>query len=751
MSCCTAAAACGPATQSDRSSASDDGAGDTVLELIIPSVHCAGCISRIEGGVKKLAGVGSARLNLSTRRLRVNLTDTGAGRSVIEAVEALGYECRPFSAAEAGTTVQDAQSRELLFALAVAGFAAANVMLLSVSVWSGADGATRDMFHWISALIAMPAILFSGRPFFRSALRALRARSLNMDVPISLAVLLAGGLSLDAAIRGGEEAFFDAAVMLLFFLLVGRYLDHRVRARARATVSQLLSLMASEATRVVGDRSERVPVDRIAEGDRILVAVGERAAIDGLIVAGTSDLDRSIVTGESMPVTHGPGDAVEAGTLVLSQPLTLQATGVGEQTFLAQVVRLMEEAESGRARYLRLADRAAHIYAPAVHLVALFTFIGWVIATGGDWGQSLWIAVSVLIITCPCALGLAVPAVQVVASGVLFGKGILIKDGTALERLAEVRRVVLDKTGTLTSGQPGLADLDMSDAWLGMARGLAAQSRHPLARALTRETDDRAVAAAQLSDITEHPGKGMSGRMDNRLVRLGSRRFAGPADGAQGAALTEIWLSVDGRPVGHATFADVLRGGAIEAVARFRADHLSPILLSGDNEAAVAQAARDAGIDDWRSAQRPEDKIACIQAMMAAGERPLMIGDGINDGPALAAAHVSMAPASASDLGRAAADIVFTSDRLDAVTDAMTIARRARNLIVQNFGLAIAYNLVAVPVAIMGGASPLVAAIAMSSSSLVVTLNALRLRLPGLLLRRRSAPAALKVTRELAA
>ncbi|MDF1721048.1 MAG: heavy metal translocating P-type ATPase [Minwuia sp.] len=737
MSCCTAAAACGPTPQPRKAM----GPGGTTLELIIPSVHCAGCISRIEGGVGKVPGVSAARLNLSTRRLRVSLSDAGAERAVIDAVEGLGYECRPFSAAEAGTAIQDTQARELLFALAVAGFAAGNVMLLSVSVWSGAEGATRDLFHWISAMIALPAILFSGRPFFRSAFRALRGRSLNMDVPISLAVLLAGALSLDAAIRGGEEAFFDAAVMLLFFLLVGRYLDHRVRARARATVSQLLSLMASEATRVTGDRSERVPVEQIALGDHVLVAVGERAAIDGIIVQGTSDLDRSIVTGESMPVTHGPGDTVESGTLVLSQPLTLQATGVGEQTFLAQVVRLMEEAESGRAKYLRLADRAARIYAPAVHLVALFTFIGWMIATGGAWGQSLWIAVSVLIITCPCALGLAVPAVQVVASGVLFGKGILIKDGTALERLAEARRVVLDKTGTLTSGQPGMAEINLNDAALATARALAAQSRHPLARALMRETTGPQGDAVHVTDVTEHPGQGMSGRMNDKPVRLGSRAFAGPPAGDGDVGLTEIWLSVDGHAVGHAAFADVLRDGAVEAVARFRADGLSPILLSGDNEAAVSQAARAAGITDWRSGQRPEDKIACIQAMAAAGERPLMIGDGINDGPALAAAHVSMAPASASDLGRAAADIVFTSERLDAMTEAMAIARRARNLIVQNFGLALAYNLVAVPIAILGGASPLVAAIAMSASSLVVTLNALRLRLPGLSLRRRIRPA----------
>lgn len=730
MSCCTAGSACAPAPRKTTPRNTD---GHT-LELIIPGVHCAGCISRIEGAVSGLQGVESVRLNLSTRRLRVGLAAEVAGDEVIPTVEGLGYYCRTFSAAEAGSNAQDRQGRELLFALAVAGFAAGNVMLLSVSVWSGAEGATRDLFHWISALIALPAILFAGRPFFRSAWRALKGRSLNMDVPISLAVLLAGGLSLDAAISGGEEAFFDAAVMLLFFLLVGRYLDHRVRARARDTVGQLLSLMASEATLLVDGGQQRVPVETIGAGDMIRVAAGERAPVDGVITEGEGDLDRSIVTGEAMPVTFYPGDRVEAGTLVLTRPLTLRATAVGQHTFLAQVVRLMEEAESGRARYLRLADRAARIYAPAVHLVALLTFIGWMLVTGGDWGQSLWIAVSVLIITCPCALGLAVPAVQVVASGVLFGKGILIKDGTALERLAEARRVVLDKTGTLTSGQPHVTRCDLSPSAMLLARALAAHSRHPLAQAMLVGQD--ATSAPALTAVTEHPGQGMSAIADGRSVRLGSRAFAGPGTGMTAPSGMELWLSVDGVPQGHAVLIDTLRDGAVETIAALQADGFAPLLLSGDNATAVADTARAAGILDWQAEQRPEDKIAAIQALMAAGEKPLMVGDGINDGPALAAAHVSMAPASASDLGRAAADIVFLSDRLDAVTEAMRIARHARALIVQNFGLALAYNLVAVPIAVLGGVSPLVAAIAMSLSSLVVTLNALRLRLPGLSLRR---------------
>ncbi|WP_281017827.1 MULTISPECIES: heavy metal translocating P-type ATPase [unclassified Minwuia] len=742
MSCCTSGAACAPAP---RKTAPRSMEGNT-LELIIPGVHCAGCISRIEGAVSGLPGVESARLNLSTRRLRVGLGAGAAGDDVIPTVEGLGYDCRTFSAAEAGSAAQDRQGRELLFALAVAGFAAGNVMLLSVSVWSGAEGATRDLFHWISALIALPAILFAGRPFFRSAWRAVKGRSLNMDVPISLAVLLAGGLSLDAAISGGEEAFFDAAVMLLFFLLVGRYLDHRVRARARDTVGQLLSLMASDVTLLVDGGQQRVPVETVNAGDMIRVAAGERAPVDGQIIEGQGDLDRSIVTGESMPVTLGPGDQVEAGTLVLTHPLTLRATAVGQHTFLAQVVRLMEEAESGRARYLRLADRAAQIYAPAVHLVALLTFIGWMLATGGDWGQSLWIAVSVLIITCPCALGLAVPAVQVVASGVLFGKGILIKDGTALERLAEARRVVLDKTGTLTSGKPHILRCDLPPSAMVLAQALAAHSRHPLAQAMLAGQGATSAPAPVLTAVTEHPGQGMSGTTDGRLVRLGSRAFAGPGNGVTVPSGMELWLSIDGVPQGHAVLADTLRDGAVETIAALQADGFAPLLISGDNATAVADTAQAAGIADWRAEQRPEDKIEAIQALVVDGQRPLMVGDGINDGPALAAAHVSMAPASASDLGRAAADIVFLSERLDAVTEAMRIARRARALIVQNFGLALAYNLVAVPVAVLGGASPLVAAIAMSSSSLVVTLNALRLRLPGLSLRRTGG--APKVVRE---
>jgi Cu2+-exporting ATPase len=716
MTCCTTAAP--PDSTTLRTA---NGATST-LDLIVPDVHCAGCISRIEGAVQALDGVIAARLNLTTRRLNVQYVDQSTEGQIVGAVEGQGYECRRFDAVEAGATAEDREGRELLRALAIAGFAAANVMLLSVSVWSGAEGATRDLFHWISALIALPTIALAGQPFFRSAWRALRQLQLNMEVPISLAVILAGFLSVKATIEGGDEAFFDAAVMLLFFLLVGRYLDHRVRARARSAVSQLLTLWSAEATRVTAAGNECIPIEQIEAGDVISVAAGERIPVDGLVLQGEGSIDCSIVTGEADPVVVREDSAVRAGTLCLTHPLTIRATAVGPDTFLSQVVSLMEDAERSRGRHVRLADRAARIYAPAVHLAAALTFAGWMIA-GSSWGEALWIAVSVLIITCPCALGLAVPAVQVVASGVLFRAGILLKDGSALERLAEIDCVALDKTGTITLGRPHIVNSDLSPDDFSMAASLARHSRHPLAKAVAGSGE----GSNSLSAIEEHPGQGLSAICNGQAMRLGNRRFAG--SGANNVSEgSEVWLTVADECRGRVTLQDRLRSDTRRTITYLRDQGLDPTLLSGDNNRSVEAAASAAGFEHWKAELMPADKVATLNAMKTQGRRPLMIGDGINDGPALAAAHVSIAPASASDVGRAAADLVFTGESLGAVVTARKVAVHARQLIMQNFGLALGYNIIAVPIAVLGGASPLVAAIAMSSSSIVVTLNALRLR-----------------------
>jgi len=709
------------------------------VDFLVPDMHCAACLARVERAVAAVEGVKSARANLTSHRLGADialgadLPESVVAEGIVAALEDAGYSARPFDVAAFDAAARDDTGKELAKAMAVAGFAAANIMLLSVSVWSGAEASTRDFFHWISALIGLPAIAYAGRPFFRSALRALAARALNMDVPISLAVLLAAAMSLYETMSGGEHAWFDASVGLLFFLLVGRFLDHRMRGVARSAAAQLLSLSAQSATLIAEDgRQAFVPLADITEGATILVASGERIPLDGVVVSGTSDIDRAMLTGEPIPEPAGPGTDVFAGTVNLSGPLTARVTARAGDTLLADIVRLTEAAERSAGRFVQLADRAAQIYAPAVHLLSLATFLAWMVL-GAGWHAALTAAVAVLIITCPCALGLAVPAVRVVASGLMLKNAILLKDGAALEKLAEVDTVIFDKTGTLTIGAPRFvgAQAANDEAWP-IAAALAATSRHPLAQALAREAIEQRVRPAAVTDIVERPGLGMEGRLDGQIVRLGRPGWIGDDDGhrpesAQGTGNAEIGLRIGKGPVAVFRFSDRLRPEAPAVIGALTKAGLAVKLLSGDNRAAAAQIAREAGISDWRADCLPADKTGIVAAHQVAGGKVLMVGDGINDAPALACAFVSMSPASASDISQAAADIVFTSDDLAAVPFAWRLARAARRIVLQNFTLALGYNLIAVPLAVLGYATPLIAALAMSSSSILVTTNALRL------------------------
>jgi len=708
-----------------------DGPDGSALDLLVENLHCPGCIARIEGAFDGLADVTEARVNLTARRLRLRWRG-GAARAdeLVRKVQALGYEIVPYRVQEAGGG-RDETGRLLLRSLAVAGFAAANIMLLSVSVWAGAASdmgpATRALMHYLSALIALPAVAYAGRPFFESAVAALRHGALNMDVPISLAVLLATGMSLFETVRGGPHAYFDAAVMLLFFLLVGRYLDHLARARARSAAERLAVLGGAVAHVVTGDGTRPVPADLLQPGVLIAVAAGERIPADGVVAHGLSDVDTSLVTGETAPKPVGSGDRVLAGTVNLTGALQVRVAAAGEETVLAEIARLTEAAEQQRSRYVRLADRAARFYAPAVHLAALATFLGWLALGGLAWQPALLIAVSVLIITCPCALGLAVPVVQVIASGRLMQGGVLVKQGDALERLASVDTVVFDKTGTLTTGalRPvNLADIAPEDAAL--VGRVAAASRHPLCLALAEALGDPVPAAG----VREHPGEGLAAEIAGETVRLGSRAWCGAAgQAADWRAGPELWLARGGALPVRIAFTDAVRGDAAATVAALRTAGLAVELLSGDGPLAVEAAARAAGIDAWRALQTPAAKVARLQELAASGRRVLMVGDGLNDAPALSAALVSMSPSDAADISRTAADFVFQGAALAPVPHALHVARAAKRLAMQNFALAALYNAVAVPFAMAGLVTPLIAALAMSGSSLAVTLNALRLRL----------------------
>ncbi|MFW8635419.1 heavy metal translocating P-type ATPase [Cribrihabitans pelagius] len=696
------------------------------LALSLPGVHCQACISTVERGLAALPGVRSARVNLTLKRVLVEAAPDMQAADLIPTVQALGYEAHELDLSALAAPANDRAGRDLLMRLAVAFFATMNVMLLSISVWSGASDATRDMFHWISAAITFPAIVFSAKPFFVNAWSALRARRLNMDVPIVLALLLSLVTSLWEVALSGAHAYFDAALMLTFFLLAGRYLDHRTRSAARSAAGELAALEVPRAIRLEAGGECEVPVADLAAGDLILVRPGGRMPVDGEIVHGNSELDRSLLTGETVPVAAAPGMAVSAGEVNLTGPLTLRATAVGQETSLHRMADLVAIAESGRARYTSLADSAARLYAPGVHILSALSFAGWYLYTF-DIRTSLNIAAAVLIITCPCALGLAVPAVTTAASGRLFRKGMLIKHATALERLAEVDTVVFDKTGTLTAGTPeaiGLEDHPAED--LEIALALAEASAHPLSVSLARAARAMGVTPAAVTDITEVPGYGTEGRLDGTRVRLGRGEWAGA--GGMETARTAAWLDTGTGAAKAFHFADALRPGAAEAVAGLRASGKEVILLSGDSAAAVADMAGRLGISEWVAGALPQEKAERVQQLASEGRKVLMAGDGLNDTAALAAAHVSVSPASALDAARVASDIVLLGQDLAPLAEACDLAEKATRRIRENFRIATVYNVIAVPLAVAGLATPLIAAAAMSASSLTVSLNALRLR-----------------------
>ncbi len=706
--------------------AKPEGNGTFGMELAVDGIACGACIAKIEGAVKQLPGVTEARLNFTNRRLHVAWLD-GVFRpsQILTTLERIGYSGHPFVPLRAEQE-EAAEARRLTRCLAVAGFAAMNVMLLSVSVWSGnatdITPETRDFFHWASALIALPAAAYAGRPFFESAWRGIRTRNLNMNVPISLGVILALGMSVVETAHHATHAYYDSALMLLFFLLCGRTLDHEMRRKTRAVAGNLAALKGETAHRFDGDELVRVPVAAVKTGDRLLVKAGERVPSDGTVLTGNSEIDESLITGETARRKVAAGATIYAGSMNDAGTLTMRVTAGGAATLVDEIEKLLEKAASAKSHAMRLADRAARVYAPVVHLTAALTCAGWLIA-GASVHDAVVTAIAVLIITCPCALALAIPAVQVVASGALFRARLILNSGDAIERLAEADTVIFDKTGTLTLPEPRVVNAASIDpALLQQAARLALSSHHPLAVALSRE----AALRTPFDGATEEPGQGVRVMIDGVEARLGSASFCGVTESAAPEpGMSQIYFAHEGH---NATFAisQWLRPDAAAAVQSLKVLGLDLRILSGDRSDAVRPVAEALGIRDWLGELKPAEKIEMIEALKAQGRRVLMVGDGLNDAPALAAAHVSLSPIDAADVTQAQADAVFLGENLTPVLDAIVISRRARRLMTENLWLAVIYNAIAVPVAIAGMVTPLIAALAMSGSSLLVTLNALR-------------------------
>jgi Cu2+-exporting ATPase len=693
--------------------------GASGMDIAVKGAHCANCLAKIEGGVGAISGVVAARLNLSSGKLHVTWRNNACVPvAVMQRLRGLGYDAAPFDAGES-LNADDRHGRELLRSLAVAGFGTVFVVGLTDAVWYGGgdlSDAARNLLFGLAAMISVPVTAFAARPFVASALKALRNGQTNMDVPIVLAIVLALGLSIYQTLTHARHTYFDAAVMLAFLLLIGRYLDFRLRAVARGAARHLLVLQSALARRLREDgRPETVAAGELRPGDRVLLAAGERVPADGRLEAAT-EADMALVTGESAPVALARGDAIRAGSINLGQPVVLRVEARAEDSLVADLARLLEAGQQTRSVYVRLADRAAHAYVPFVAIAALSVFAGWI--AFAPLSVALTNAIAVLIITCPCALGLAVPAVQIVATGRLFNRGIFVRSGDALERLAEIDTAVFDKTGTLTLGEPVLS-ADIPAETLEAAARLARASQHPLARAVAAAAGDGPVA----DDAREIAGSGLEAIVQGERHRLGNAAWCG----ADGEAPGGLWFC-NGREVPVLLrFEDQLRAEARDMLTSLEIRGVSVEMLTGDRVAVAAQVAAEAGVSRWHAAVGPLQKAAHMQALRNAGRRVLMVGDGINDAGALAQAHVSIAPGSAADVSQRAADLVLRAKSLMPIVEALDVARKARRLVLQNFAFAALYNVAAIPLAALGLVTPLIAAAAMAGSSLIVTLNALRL------------------------
>ena len=695
--------------------AGDLGRPDTVRTrrvFSLPSIHCAGCIAGVESALSRLSGVGYARVNYSLKRVTVEADEGISDASLIEHLTRAGFEAYPLNP-EVLEGEADAQGRALLWRMGLAGFAMMNVMLLSVAVWSGAEEVTRDLFHWISAAIALPVTAVAAQPFFSSALRALRGGRMNMDVPIALAIALALVMSLYETTQGGRHAYCDAALSLTFFLLIGRFLDHRMRRAARSAAKELTALEPSRVRIEIDGEVREIALADVQAGDLVAVQPGGRLAVDGVLESGESLLDLSFITGEAEPVPSRAGQELTAGTIALTGPLRVRATGVGEDSTLRRLAALVEVAENARGAYRSLSDRAAATYAPGVHILAGLALLGWLWATG-DWRQSINVAVAVLIITCPCTLGLAVPAVATNVTARLFRRGVLLKNATALERLAEVDTVVFDKTGTLTRQSFDPSNVAADD--LPVLKALALASDHPLARAIVTALPD--IAPAEIDHVQEEAGFGVRAQLNGLPVTLGSGRDYDQPD------RTVFRRGTTGPVPLH--FGESALPGAAEMIAALEVRGFDTMLLSGDSADRAGALADELGIANVRAGVSPEEKATLVGRLADEGRRILMVGDGLNDTAALARAHASIAPSSALEASRNAADAVLLGGDVAVIPAVLAEARTANRRMRENIVLAGLYNVIAVPVAMAGFVTPLIAAIAMSASSITVIANAMR-------------------------
>jgi Cu2+-exporting ATPase len=723
----------------------------TALEttLLLEGITCAACVWLNEQHLARLPGVLSAQINYTTHRATVRW-DPGRVKlsQILAAVRAIGYRAFPSSSA-AAEQVRKRENRDALWRLFVAGFGMMQVMMYAVPTYLAADGSMsadiEQLMRLASLILTVPVIAYSCAPFFRGAWRDLRAQRLGMDVPVALGIAVAFGASVYATLAGRGEVYFDSVTMFVFFLLCGRYLEMRARQKAAASLEYLdraIPLAAHRLTRFPGSYEvEEVPAVSLARGDLVLVKPGEAVPADGVLVSGETETDESLLTGESRPVPRQAGSDLAAGAVNRLSPAVVRVERVGEATRASHIRRLTERAAAQRPHLVEITDRIAGWFVAGVLLAAAGAGLGWAAI---DPSRALWIAVAVLVVTCPCALSLATPTALAVAVGALARRGVVATRGHAIEALSRVTHVVLDKTGTLTRGSLTLTGVDLLGGAgrtqvLALAAALDSGSEHPIARAIlaaaaiaVAEAQASPAQPPQVGSLRSVAGAGMEGMIDGMRWRLGNRAFvaalAGPPPQADAnAGTTPVWLGSEDGWAARLDFSDALRPEAGEVVAALQRQGKRVLVLSGDDPSTVAAVAARLGIAAHEGGLSPEDKHARVQALQAQGAVVAMVGDGVNDAPVLAQAQLSIAMGSGAVLSQAQSDLVLLSGRLDGVLEALHTGRRTMRIVRQNLAWAVAYNVLALPLAIAGYVTPWLAGIGMAASSLLVMLNALRL------------------------
>jgi Cu2+-exporting ATPase len=704
--------------------------------LLMEGISCAACGWLIEKHLRTLPAVAEARLNLSNHRLHVRWADAQLPLSQILAeLRHIGYAAHPYQADRASEQLAS-ENRLALRQLGVAGLLWFQAMMATMATWPEFNIDLSPELHtilrWVALFLTTPIVFYSCAPFFKGAMRDLRTRHLTMDVSVSLAIGSAYIAGIWTSITGVGELYFDAVGMFALFLLAGRYLERRARERTAAATAQLVNLLPASCLRLdAAGQSERILLSELRLGERILVQAGSILPADGKIIDGQSSIDESLLTGEYLPQPRMPGDAVTAGTLNVEGALTVEVQALGQDTRLSAIVRLLDRAQAEKPRLAEIADRAAQWFLLlSLIAAAAIGLLWWEL----DSSRAFWIVLAMLVATCPCALSLATPTALTAATGTLHKLGLLLTRGHVLEGLNQIDTVIFDKTGTLTEGRLVLRSIRPlgacdSEQCLSLAAALENRSEHPIARAF-----GRAPLAAE--EVHSTPGLGLEGLVGGQRLRIGQAEFVCALSGAPVPTMPDEagqWLLLGDAqgPLAWFVLDDRLRDDAPALLAACKARGWRTLLLSGDSSPMVASVAAELGIDEARGGLRPDDKLQVLQQLHKEGRKVLMLGDGVNDVPVLAAADISVAMGSATDLAKTSADAVLLSNRLDALVQAFTLARRTRRVIIENLLWAALYNGLMLPFAALGWITPVWAAVGMSISSLTVVLNALRLtRLP---------------------